>query len=531
MRKVIYPQAIISHKNALDVENLKIRKSMQVGFFENTISAILPGGFILLDFGKQITGSLRLVTWFTDGDKKVRVAYGESVSEAISSLGLDGTEYGKSMRSYIYPLQNLTDLTFTECGFRFVLIEAIGKTTIRIKNAVVIPSVYGKSFTGSFHCDDPLLNRIYDTSAYTLRLCLRNDVIWDGTRGNGLVWAGDLSPDILALNCLYGRSVHAEKALAFLYNESPLPIWMNNIPSYSLWWIITLRDQYLHNGNANDLTRYGTYLSALVEQIGGCVSENGEITWSNNFFDNYTQYGRKETDEVKKNDEAAGIHALTVYALRCAKELLAYRGLDTEDCNGILVRLCRKSFAVKKFSQSASLRVFAGIGDENDRALLLQNGAGGMTPFLSYYIARAVSDSENIDSAIGMMKKFYGAMLSLGATSFWEHFDMASAENAGRIDELPEDGKTDIHKTLGLNHSLCHGWSCGPIPFLTYVVGGIQILKPGCREIRIAPKLGHLRHVKITYPTPYGILRVEHTRMEDGSIRTEIDAPDGVRIV
>ncbi|MBE6569151.1 MAG: hypothetical protein E7658_02900 [Ruminococcaceae bacterium] len=82
-----------------------------------------------------------------------------------------------------------------------------------------------------------------------------------------------------------------------------------------------------------------------------------------------------------------------------------------------------------------------------------------------------------------------------------------------------------------MKHSPCHGWACGPVPFLTYVVGVIEILEPGCTKIRIMPRLGGLGYVEVRYPTPHGILRVVHTRMDDGSVKTDVDAPDGVCIV
>ena len=37
--------------------------------------------------------------------------------------------------------------------------------------------------------------------------------------------------------------------------------------------------------------------------------------------------------------------------------------------------------------------------------------------------------------------------------------------------------------------------------------------------------------VKGTFPTPYGIVRVSHTRKEDGSVQTEYTAPEGVEII
>ena len=70
------------------------------------------------------------------------------------------------------------------------------------------------------------------------------------------------------------------------------------------------------------------------------------------------------------------------------------------------------------------------------------------------------------------MKEYYGAMLKKGATTFFEDFDMAWAENSSDIDRLPKEGERDIHGDfgkycyVGFRHSFCHGWSAGVLRFL-----------------------------------------------------------------
>ena len=42
-----------------------------------------------------------------------------------------------------------------------------------------------------------------------------------------------------------------------------------------------------------------------------------------------------------------------------------------------------------------------------------------------------------------------GKMIDLGATTFWENFDITWAENAAPIDELVPEEKKDIHADYG----------------------------------------------------------------------------------
>ena len=56
------------------------------------------------------------------------------------------------------------------------------------------------------------------------------------------------------------------------------------------------------------------------------------------------------------------------------------------------------------------------------------------------------------------------------------------------------------------------------------------MLEPGCKKVKITPKLGDLQWVKGTYPTPYGVIKIEHC-MVDGKIQSKVTAPEGVEIV
>lgn len=109
--------------------------------------------------------------------------------------------------------------------------------------------------------------------------------------------------------------------------------------------------------------------------------------------------------------------------------------------------------------------------------------------------------------------------------------------NASRIDELVPEGKKDVHGDygaycyIGFRHSLCHGWASGPTAWLTEHVLGIKVVEAGCKAIKIEPHLGDLKFVEGTYPTPYGVLKVKHTKLANGKIKTDINAPKGVRII
>ena len=135
------------------------------------------------------------------------------------------------------------------------------------------------------------------------------------------------------------------------------------------------------------------------------------------------------------------------------------------------------------------------------------------------------------------MKDYYGAMLDLGATTFWEDFNLDWTKNAAGIDEIVPEGKDDIHGDFGaycyvkFRHSLCHGWSSGPVAYLTEEVLGVKFVAPGGKMITVDPHLSDLTFAEGEVPTPFGVIHVRHEVGEDGKIKTDLTLPEGVTLV
>lgn len=140
----------------------------------------------------------------------------------------------------------------------------------------------------------------------------------------------------------------------------------------------------------------------------------------------------------------------------------------------------------------------------------------------------------NYEGALERIREYWGAMLDLGATTFWEDFDMAWLP-AGCIDEPVPAGMRDLHRECGaycykgFRHSLCHGWASGPTAWLTEYVLGVGVVEPGCRRLRIDPHLGDLEWVEGTFPTPYGGVKIRHEKAADGTVKSRVETPRGVK--
>ena len=225
-------------------------------------------------------------------------------------------------------------------------------------------------------------------------------------------------------------------------------------------------------------------------------------------------------------------------SLQCAINLYKLIGKDDAKLYALQQRLLKQKFPKATRKQVIAFSLLSGEiqPDEDVLKSLLDGKSKGMSTFMAYYILRALADNGYVDEATAIMKEYYGAMLAKGATTFWEDFDIDWVEGSGRIDEFPKEGEKDIHGDYGrycyqgFRHSLCHGWASGPVPYLTEYVLGVKILEAGCKMLSISPHLGDLTYVIGDYPTPYGIVHIEH-RKENGQVKTTFTAPEEVEIV
>lgn len=90
-------------------------------------------------------------------------------------------------------------------------------------------------------------------------MCLQG-YIWDGIKRNRLVWVGDMHPEMLTVRTVFGNIPLMAQTLEYIKNATPLPEWMNGFPTYSLWWLIIVRDWYLYTGSAEFLKENAEFI-------------------------------------------------------------------------------------------------------------------------------------------------------------------------------------------------------------------------------------------------------------------------------
>lgn len=498
-----------------------------------------PGAALVLDFGVELCGGVKLSLGRFLCDEKsrdkcrLRFRFGESASEVMAELYEKNATNDHSLRDFVEPLGGMSAPLIGRTGFRFLRIDnADESASIALDGVCAAATFRDIEYRGKFISNDEELNRIFDTAAYTLHLCMQ-EYLWDGIKRDRIVWIGDMYPEISAMCCVFGENEAAEKSLDFARDLTAPDGYINGIYSYSLWWIRVLNRLYMQNGNVSYLKEQKDFLIRLVHQYAADIDENGVLTPN----------GWAMFDWPSNSDPSlplSGVHTLLLLAYEEAAFLLRELSDEKEAvfCDEIARRLRACPVPDHDYKQIAAIHVLAGLRDakaENER-VLSKNGDHGISTFLGMFTYAARTLADDTAGALSNVRGVYGGMLKVGATSFWEDFDPAWCENAGRIDEFTPEGLEDIHGDrgafcyVGFRHSLCHGWSAGVCAYLSEYVLGVKITKPGCREITLAPSLGDLTEVSGVYPTPHGDLEIHCTKAADGKVHTTYRAPEGVKV-
>ena len=504
---------------------------------------------IILDFGKELHGGLQIVTGMgSDHNVRVRVRFGESVSETMSEIdGKNGAKNDHAIRDQEVLLPWFGVKEIGNSGFRFVRIDLISDNKeLSLKEVRAIALYRDVPYRGAFKSNDERLNQIWQTGAYTVHQCMQ-EFLWDGIKRDRLVWMGDMHPEIMTISNVFGYNEVVPKSLDLARDSTPLPGWMNGMYPYSMWWVLAQRDWYWYNGDKEYLEQQREYLLGLLELFHKRVDEKGFELSGGDFLD----WPSEENEPAQK----AGVQALMMMTMKSAAELCDILGETAmaERCRDCHARMASVADQVSEeyykvalapgepgSKQGTSLMVLADMIDAKkaNEEVIKVEGARGFSTFYGYYMLQAMAKAGDYAGAMKFISEFWGAMIDLGATTFWEDFHTDwLKDDVAPITDLVPAGKKDIHGDFGaycykgLRHSLCHGWASGPTAWLSQHVLGVEIVEPGYKVVRINPNLGDLEWVEGAVPTPYGDIKISHRKDADGKVVSKVDAPSGVTVI
>lgn len=478
-------------------------------------------GTIFADFGKETFGFIVLKG--ARGKGKITVYYGESEVEAYAD---DNWE----VISFVdFDSKKKTDYTLPDGqGFRYARI--VPEDGVKIDSVEMDFEYLDIPERGSFECSDELLNKIWDISYYTLFLTAREYFV-DGIKRDRWMWSGDATQSYLMNYYSYFDTDTAKRTMWGLRGKDPLTCHINTILDYSFYWLDSVHTYYLYTKDIDFVKAVYPRMVSLAEyclerrNAEGFVSHEGNgwvfIDWAN--IDNsgvvsteQILFGRA-LESTAKCAELVGDNETAKKYSEISKELLKKSDeLFWNDKKGAYVHKLYEGKLSDQVTRHANM--FATLfgyldGEKLEKVKKMLTGREIepiTTPYMRFYELDALCDIGQHDFVLDEIRAYWGGMLELGATSFWEVFNPA------------EDNHTHMYgRPFG--RSFCHSWGATALYIFGRHFAGVKPLTPGYETFEIAPHLSDLDWIKAKVPTPNGDIVLNVTKKS-----IEVESPGGV---
>ena len=497
------------------------------------------GHGLLADFGEETYGYLR----FKDirGKGAVRVIYAESESEALA-VDLANTKPGALDGWEMLMLEEGAEMRRDIAhGFRFVhVIPVDGEVSV---GALAMDrETKGLPVRGSFRCSDAELNEIWDVSVRTLELTCR-EVFIEGIKRDHWVWSGDAVQSFLMNYYVFGDYDGCRDTLWTLRGKDPVKCHLNRIMDYTFYWFDAVEKYRLYSGDPYIARQVYPRMKTLLEFALGRLDAAGRPVdrpgdW---MFIDWAPEPLHNTGGVTAFEQMLLVRALEATAA-LAKEVGA-----ADDANAYLARAKKlrdeivprywneeKGGLLHLMKADGSLDeqltrypnmfgLFYGYFDEAKRArvvkdvLLNDNVLKIQTPYMRFYELESLCSLGMQETVTKEIKSYWGGMLKLGATSFWELYN-------------PSEKGVAHYAMYGRRYgkSLCHAWGASP----TYLLGkyylGVTPTQPGFAAYEVKPNLGGLEWIEGDVPAPFGRI---HVKFDKKSVSVLSDGGKGVLVL
>ena len=434
--------------------------------------------------------------------------------------------------------------TYNWLGLRFVKLR-LRKCyeDVEIHAVRAIRTRYPFEEKGAFESSDVVLNKVWEISRYTIRLC-SNEFLTDTPWREQGQWLGDVSAvTVGGIYACFGDTVLPAKFLCqSAANQMPTGMitnmtnsisfeWQSVIPDYSLLWVLGVWDHYMYSGEETWIhTLYPTVLK-VVYAFADYVDEHGLVN-------DMPYWVLIDWAPVDVRGECAALNALFYAALAAAARMAELKG------DAYTAQLCRQvrgkmkanfharlwdeakgcysdanidgALSPKVSEHANALAILYGLCDSGTAASIVKAlyedkciEHTRAEPYFTWQVLKALDKIGRFDLALAIVRERWGWMVARGQSSCSEEWGKHGSWRSGE------------YGTFMRTES--HAWSACPAEFLIKTLAGLEILEPGCTRVRLSPRAAAPDSFTVTYPTPAGPLVVT----KDGQ-GVQWHAPPGV---
>ena len=374
-----------------------------------------------------------------------------------------------------------------------------------------------------FRSDDGELDRIFSVASHTFSLCC-GAFILDGVKRDKWIWGGDAYQSLFVNRYLTADRELEKRTLLALCPGEPVTTHVNTILDYSLLWILSVDAWYESYGDRSFAEELWPGMQRLMALCMAQRDEHGFVV------------GRKQDwvfidwADFDRDGPLCAEQMLLAEAYRVMAELAPeedQRSAYETERAALLEQIERwfwdgekqayiDSFTSGRRHVTRHANIFAILFDIADgerkrrlvRSVLFNDSVPAITtPYFRFFELEALCRLGYLDEVLSQIKSYWGGMLKLGATSFWEEYDPGK----------PLEQQYEMYGDP-FGKSLCHAWAASPIYLLARYFVGLRPLSPGGAEYELRPQSRFFRTLDCAFPMGGRLLRI---RLEDGELNVE----------
>ena len=171
--------------------------------------------------------------------------------------------------SHTYALKLKGKFDYNGVRFGSIYVRSFDGRPWHITNVRIVCQIKPTNYKGSFSCSDPMLTKIWYTGAYTVKLNLEQNLIGAilMDQGDRVPWTGDDHVAQGAALAAFGDwDVVAQDIDVTATNYQ-------RIPSYALYWVLSVLDYYNYTGDRALLMKYVPNVQGKLSQAEGWFAD------------------------------------------------------------------------------------------------------------------------------------------------------------------------------------------------------------------------------------------------------------------
>lgn len=505
---------------------------------------LLPGEIVCLslDFGHIVSGLVAFEVQAHSGTVLDLVYLEEPLDDSASNVDMRaGTRYiARGVHDHFR--------VFDSNGFRYVYILVHGgQGVFTLSSLTVQELVYPWEEGAGFSCSDETLNRIFQAGIRTVQLCSQDAFIDCPTREQR-AWVGDG-----VVHQMVHLATNQDWRLAWRYltlgnsprSDGMLPMSVAGdieaqgaftIPDWALHWVHGVYNAFRFSGERE-------FIKSLMPTVERVLRWYTPYQAASGVLKNVIEWNLVDWSSVMVKDTSSILTGLWARGLREFAEMAGWleergsqrwaesvyervrKGFEVfwDEARGSYVDHLVDGVQKPEMSQLAgAVAIVSGLAPEERWERIIDTITDPSRLVVRSWIGgeRGEYAQEKIRKQIqGIYEIDWDAEREIVlAEPFMSYVVHDAVAQAGKADRLPDlylrwaaflvNGYDTIGECWGWGTHV-HGWSCTPTRDMIFYTLGVMPAEPGFTRARVAPRLGRLKWVKGSVPTPYGLLSVE----------------------